>query len=122
MKRVAVAGWLLFATLLIGIFSSFFVHRSFQIIDDLLCQAQQACTEQNYTACSEISAEANEQFTKREHLLAMFLRRDYLREISTDISGLTEYSRKEYAQDFLYESTKTRTKLAAIRHLFFSII
>ncbi len=122
MKRTTVAVWLLILTLAIGIFSSFFVHRCFKSIDQLLAQAQEACAVQDYESCREISALATEYFMKQEHLLALFLRRDYLRSLSTDISALSEYSRAEYAQDFLFESSKTRTELAAIKHLFFSII
>ena len=122
MKRVTIAWLLLLGAIFLAGAGSFVVHRSFGWMDDQLTSAQADCIEQQYDSALQKSKHAEEFFAQNEHLLALFLRRDYLREIQTTLSGLSSYACEEYSNDFLCESSQAIQQLNAVKHLFFGII
>lgn len=121
MKRVYIAWCMLLITAGIAGFGSFTVHRSFEELDQQLLSAQILCSQKNYLQALQVTEQANTEFSHKEHLLALFLRRDDLRQLQSKVSALSSYISEEYQHDFLFESQETRTQLAHIRHLFFSL-
>ena len=122
MKRVGIAWALLLFAIAVAGLGSWTVHDSFHRLDTQLINAEFFCSQQDYNKALEISQQANTDFSHREHLLALFLRRDDLRQLQSGLAALPSYASPEYENDFLFEINQTRAQLANIQHLFFSLL
>ena len=58
----------------------------------------------------------------KEHLLALFIKRDYLGSFRVSLAGLTAYAQPDSLPDLLTELAKARTQLLVMDHLFFSML
>lgn len=110
----------LLAALVAG--SSWLVHRT---TNDLLLgidQVEQACTLEQFDTALAMIQQLQQEYTHKEHLLALFIKRDYLGSFRVSLAGLTAYAQPDSLPDLLTELAKARTQLLVMDHLFFSML
>ena len=122
MKRVYWAFGLLalLAALVAG--SSWLVHHT---TNDLLLnidRVEQACMLEEFDAARGMIQQLQQEYTHKEHLLALFIKRDYLGSFRVSLAGLTAYAQPDSLPDLLTELAKARTQLLVMDHLFFSML
>lgn len=121
MKRVHAAIFILVALLVVTLASSWLVKDTTETLLAALNLIEEQCTSGNYEAAQEGIGQLNEYYQKREHILALFIKRDYLGNISVCLGGLNAYIHKDNAQDLKSELGKARAQIEVVNHLFFSM-
>lgn len=122
MKRVRAAFGLLAFLVVLIVASSILV----QATNDALLQdldrigALNAAGE--YTAARDMIEGMNDYFARREHWMALFIKRDYLSGIAMCLGGLSAYVGPDNQQDLQSELGKARTQIRMTGHLFFSML
>ena len=76
----------------------------------------------NYEAALEVIDGMNGFFSRREHWMALFIKRDYLSGIAMCLGGLSAYVGPDNQQDLQSELGKARTQILMTGHLFFSML
>lgn len=122
MKRVRSAVWILLILSLTVIFSAFLVHDTTKSLLHQLDTIQITCEQYDFEQAAAQIEQMNNYYQKREHWLALFIKRDYLGSIAVSISGLSAYVKPENLQDLKSEIGKARTQLLMVDHLFFSLL
>ncbi len=122
MKRVRSAVWILLILSLTVIFSAFLVHDTTKSLLHQLDTIQITCEQYDFEQAAAQIEQMNNYYQKREHWLALFIKRDYLGSIAVSISGLSAYAKPENLQDLKSEIGKARTQLLMVDHLFFSLL
>lgn len=113
---------ILIALIALVLYSNWLVRHVTQAMLVQLEEIQTACNLQNYEAGTAKIKELREYYKSKEHLLALFIKRDYLGSIGVSIWGLSAYSQQENLQDLNSEINKTKAQLMVIEHLFFSML
>ena len=113
---------ILIALIALVIYSNWLVHHVTQTMVLQLEEIQIACNSQNYKEGTAKIKELREYYKSKEHLLALFIKRDYLGSVGVSIWGLSAYSQQENLQDLNSEINKTKAQLMVIEHLFFSML
>lgn len=122
MNRVKTAVVLLFALILLILVSGWLVHRIDQKLLCSLDQIEALCLQGHFEQAQKEIHILRRYYQKREHLLALFIRRDYLNNTAVSLSGLSAYTASDNLRDLCSEISKTRTQLVMIEHLFFSML
>ena len=116
MKRVRAAfGLLAFLAVLI-VASSILVKTTNDTLLDDLDQIGAL------SAAGDYEAALNSFFSRREHWMALFIKRDYLSGIAMCLGGLSAYVGPDNQQDLQSELGKARTQILMTGHLFFSML
>ena len=76
----------------------------------------------DYEAALEVIEGMNSFFSRREHWMALFIKRDYLSGIAMCLGGLSAYVGPDNQQDLQSELGKARTQILMTGHLFFSML
>ena len=122
MKRVRAAFGLLAFLVVLIVASSILV----QATNDALLQDLDRIGTLNaageYTAARETIDGMNDYFARREHWMALFIKRDYLSGIAMCLGGLSAYVGPDNKQDLQSELGKARTQIRMTGHLFFSML
>ena len=122
MKRVRAAfGLLAFLAVLI-VASSILVKTTNDTLLDDLDQIGTLSAAGNYEAALEVIDGMNGFFARREHWMALFIKRDYLSGIAMCLGGLSAYVGPDNQQDLQSELGKARTQILMTGHLFFSML
>lgn len=122
MKRVRAAfGLLAFLAVLI-VASSILVKTTNDTLLDDLDQIGALSVAGNYEAALEVIDGMNDFFSRREHWMALFIKRDYLSGIAMCLGGLSAYVGPDNQQDLQSELGKARTQILMTGHLFFSML
>ena len=122
MKRVRAAfGLLAFLAGLI-VASSILVKTTNDTLLDDLDQIGALSVAENYEAALEVIDGMNGFFSRREHWMALFIKRDYLSGIAMCLGGLSAYVGPDNQQDLQSELGKARTQILMTGHLFFSML
>lgn len=122
MTRAKIAGWLLLGILAATLASSWIVRRAFSTTEQQLLEVVQLCEEGQCEHAREKLDELTHTLQGREHILALFIRRDLLGEIQLEAAGLRAYLDGEHIADLKCELEHALAQLHAVRHLFFSIV
>ena len=122
MKRIWAAVALLTAACILLLLGSLAVFFAFNQLENDLTEAQALCAQGRYQRAADLLQDAGETLDRREHLLALFLRRDDLRQLQANLHGLPAYACEEYCTDFFFESRQILAQITAMRHLFFSLL
>ncbi|WP_417026714.1 DUF4363 family protein [Candidatus Allofournierella excrementavium] len=122
MKRVRAAfGLLAFLAVLI-VASSILVETTNDTLLHDLDQIGTLSAAGNYEAALEVIDGMNGFFSRREHWMALFIKRDYLSGIAMCLGGLSAYVGPDNQQDLQSELGKARTQILMTGHLFFSML
>lgn len=122
MKRVRAAfGLLAFLAVLI-VASSILVKTTNDTLLDDLDQIGALSAAGEYGAALEVIDGMNGFFSRREHWMALFIKRDYLSGIAMCLGGLSAYVGPDNQQDLQSELGKARTQILMTGHLFFSML
>ena len=122
MKRVRAAfGLLAFLAVLI-VASSILVKTTNDTLLDDLDQIGALSVAGNYEAALEVIDGMIGFFSRREHWMALFIKRDYLSGIAMCLGGLSAYVGPDNQQDLQSELGKARTQILMTGHLFFSML
>ena len=122
MKRVRAAfGLLAFLAVLI-VASSILVQTTNDTLLDDLDQIGTLSAAGNYETALEVIDGMNGFFSRREHWMALFIKRDYLSGIAMCLGGLSAYVGPDNQQDLQSELGKARTQILMTGHLFFSML
>lgn len=122
MKRIWAAAALLAAACMILLLGSLAVSGSFSRLEEDLAEAESLCIQGRYQRAAELLQTTGDILDSREHLLALFLRRDDLRQLQSSLHGLPAYAHPEYLTDFCFEVRQVMAEISAMRHLFFSLL
>lgn len=122
MNRVKTAVVLLFALILLILVSGWLVHRIDQKLLCSLDQIEALCLQGHFEQAQKEIQILRRYYQKREHLLALFIRRDYLNNTAVSLSGLSAYTASDNLRDLCSEISKTRAQIVMIEHLFFSML
>lgn len=122
MKRVRAAfGLLVFLALLIVV-SSILVRTTNNTLLEDLDRIGTLSAGGDYEAALRTIDEMNTFFARREHWMALFIKRDYLSGIAMCLGGLSAYVGPDNQQDLQSELGKARTQILMTGHLFFSML
>lgn len=122
MKRVRAAfGLLAFLAVLI-VASSILVKTTNNTLLDDLDQIGALSAAGDYEAALEVIDGMNGFFSRREHWMALFIKRDYLSGIAMCLGGLSAYVGPDNQQDLQSELGKAHTQILMTGHLFFSML
>lgn len=122
MARAKIALWLLLGILAATLISSWFVRRAFDTTEQAMLQVVQLCEEGRCERAREKLDELTAELQRKEHMLALFIRRDMLGQIQLEVAGMRAYLDEEHIFDLQCEAEHALAQLQAVRHLFFSII
>ncbi len=122
MKRIWAAAALLAAACIVLLLGSLAVSGTFGQLEEDLDEAQSLCSQGRYQRAADLLQNTARTLDGREHLLALFLRRDDLRQLQTSLHGLPAYACQEHLSDFRFEARQVTAQIAAMRHLFFSLL
>ena len=122
MKRVRAAfGLLVFLALLIVV-SSILVRTTNNTLLEDLDRIGTLSAGGDYEAALRTIDEMNAFFARREHWMALFIKRYYLSGIAMCLGGLSAYVGPDNQQDLQSELGKARTQILMTGHLFFSML
>ena len=122
MKRVRAAfGLLAFLAVLI-VASSILVQATNDALLNDLDRIGAFNAAGDYEAALEVIEEMNSFFSRWEHWMALFIKRDYLSGIAMCLGGLSAYVGPDNQQDLQSELGKARTQILMTGHLFFSML
>ena len=122
MKRVRAAfGLLAFLAVLI-VASSILVQATNDALLNDLDRIGAFNAAGDYEAALEVIEWMNSFFSRREHWMALFIKRDYLSGIAMCLGGLSAYVGPDNQQDLQSELGKARTQILMTGHLFFSML
>lgn len=122
MKRVRAAfGLLVFLAVLI-VASSMLVRTTNDALLEALDRIGTLSADGDYEAALKTIDEMNAFFSRREHWMALFIKRDYLSGIAMCLGGLSAYVGPDNQQDLQSELGKARTQILMTGHLFFSML
>lgn len=122
MARAKIAAWLLLGVLAATLVSSWIVRRAFDTTEQEILEVVQLCKEGRCERARERLDELTGKLQSKEHMLALFIRRDLLGQIQLEVAGLRAYLDEEHIADLQCETEHALAQLQAVRHLFFSII
>lgn len=122
MNRVKSAVVILFCLILLILFSGWLVHSTNQKLLAHLDNIESLCLMGRFSEAEEQIRILRRYYQKQEHLLALFIRRDYLGSTAVSISGLSAYAASENLRDLCSEIGKARAQIAMVEHLFFSML
>lgn len=122
MKRVRAAFMLLAFLAVLIVASSILVKTTNDTLLDDLDQIGALSVAGNYEAALEVIDGMNGFFSRREHWMALFIKRDYLSGIAMCLGGLSAYVGPDNQQDLQSELGKARTQILMTGHLFFSML
>lgn len=122
MARAKIAVWLLLGVLAATLVSSWIVRRAFDTTEQQMLEVVQLCEEGRCERAREKLDELTDKLQSKEHMLALFIRRDMLGQIQLEVAGLRAYLDEEHIADLQCEAEHALAQLQAVRHLFFSII
>lgn len=122
MKRVRAAfGLLVFLAVLIAASSVLVQSTNDALLEDL-DRIGLLSAAGDYDAALDVIDGMNRFFAKREHWMALFIKRDYLSGIAMCLGGLSAYVGPDNQQDLQSELGKARTQILMTGHLFFSML
>ena len=122
MKRVRAAfGLLVFLAVLI-VASSMLVRTTNDALLEALDRIGTLSADGDYEAALKTIDEMNAFFSRREHWMALVLKRDYLSGMAMCLGGLSAYVGPDNQQDLQSELGKARTQILMTGHLFFSML
>ena len=122
MKRVRAAfGLLVFLAVLI-VASSMLVRTTNDALLEALDRIGTLSADGDYEAALKTIDEMNAFFSRRDHWMALFIKRDYLSGIAMCLGGLSAYVGPDNQQDLQSELGKARTQILMTGHLFFSML
>lgn len=117
------SGMVILITLVVVVFYSNWLVRD--VTQTMLLQLeniQVECNAQNYTQGTAQIAQLSKYYAKKEHLLSLFVKRDYLGSVGVSIGGLSAYAQADNLQDLNSEINKVKAQLIVLEHLFFSML
>ena len=120
MRRRKAALWLLIFLLLLTLFSGWLVHGTCLSLLRQLDEIDRLCRQESYHSAQSRIAVLTAFYRRREHLLALFLRRDHLSSTDISLSGLAAYAVPENRADLHSEISKAKAQILLLDHLFFS--
>ena len=122
MKRVRAAFGLLVFLALLSVVSSILVRTTNNTLLEDLDRIGTLSAGGDYEAALRTIDEMNAFFARREHWMALFIKRDYLSGIAMCLGGLSAYVGPDNQQDLQSELGKARTQIMMTGHLFFSML
>ncbi len=122
MKRVYAAFCILIFLLLVTIASGWLVHSTSQTLLQQLRLIEVLCENGDFSEAGLAIQRLTRYYHYREHLLALFVRRDYLSSTAVSLSGLSAYAAEENLRDLKSELSKARAQISTTEHLFFSML
>lgn len=122
MKRVRAAFGLLAFLAVLVVASSILVQATNDALLNDLDRIGAFNAAGDYEAALEVIEEMNSFFSRREHWMALFIKRDYLSGIAMCLGGLSAYVGPDNQQDLQSELGKARTQILMTGHLFFSML
>lgn len=122
MARIQSGIIILIALVVVVFYSNWLVRDVTKTMLVQLENIQMECNAQNYTQGAIQIAELSKYYTKKEHLLSLFIKRDYLGSVGVSIGGLSAYAQADNLQDLNSEINKVKSQLIVIEHLFFSML
>ena len=122
MKRVRAAFGLLALLAVLIVASSILVQTTNDALLNDLDRIGAFNAAGDYEAALEVIEGMNGFFSRREHWMALFIKRDYLSGIAMCLGGLSAYVGPDNQQDLQSELGKARTQILMTGHLFFSML
>ena len=122
MKRVYAAFVILLFLVVVMITSNWLVKDT---SDKLLAQLEKIdtqCSQGDYISARNSIKALNQFFRHREHVMALFIKRDYLGTTAVCLGGLGAYVKEDNLQDLKSEIGKAKAQILMIDHLFFSML
>ncbi len=122
MKRMRSAVWILLILFGVVCYSAWMVRDTTHTLLAQMEQVENLCQAGEYDNAAGQLAQMNAYYEKREHLLALFIKRDYLSSIAVSLGGLSAYATPDNRQDLSSEIGKAKAQLLTVEHLFFSLL
>lgn len=122
MRRIYAAFGILAAILLLTLYSTQLVKTTTSRLCEGLAGIELACEQGRYEEAGRMVRQLNDYYTAQEHLLALFIKRDFLAGAASALAGLEAYTREESLPDLQSETRKARAQVEAVHHLFFSML
>lgn len=122
MRRIYAAFGILAAIFVLALYSTRLVKTTTERLCQGLDEIEAACAEGRHEEAAALAQRLNRYYTKQEHQLALFIKRDFLSAAAGALAGLEAYTREETLPDLQSEVRKARAQIEAVRHLFFSML
>ena len=122
MRRIYAAVAILILLSVITIISGYLVYDTSQTLLQGLNQIEQHCAKSDFANALQCINRINRYYQEREHLLALFIRRDLLGDIAVRLNGLSAYASKENFSDLKSEISQVKMQIQIIHHLFFDFL
>ncbi len=122
MRRIYAAFGILAAIFVLALYSTRLVKTTTERLCRGLDEVEAACGEGRYEQAAALVRQLNSYYTRQEHQLALFIKRDFLSAAAGALAGLEAYTREESLPDLQSEARKARAQIEAVRHLFFSML
>ena len=121
MRRIYAAAWIMILILIASLVSHALVQSVTQTLNEHLTQVSVAAQEQDFVKANREIDETLAYFSKAKHWLELFLKRESVAAVATNLYGLHAYAVPDCVQDLYNEVDKLRQQIEMLRHLFFSI-
>lgn len=102
--------------------SSWLVHETNVTLIETLSQIEWQASESDFAGAQKTISRLNQYYHEREHVLALFIKRDYLGSTAVCLGGLSAYAAEENLQDLKSEIGKAKAQIKMMDHLFFSML
>lgn len=122
MGRIRYAILIIAALIVIILFGNMTVRKTTEQMIVHLEQIQKQCNENDYSQANIQLGKLLQYYQEKEHLLTLFIKRDYLAGIQVSISGLSAYAQQDNLQDLNSEIDKAKAQILTMEHLFFSLL